>query len=127
MARPFVLCVDDERDVTDLLRFLLARAGCDTAAAASGRAALAAVRARRPDLVLLDLMLPDLDGLGLCEILRRTPATAALPVVMLTAWSSDEVRAHSRALGALDHITKPFSPRELLARLPGWLEKPAEQ
>lgn len=122
MARPYILCVDDERDVTDLLRFLFTRAGCDIAAAADGRAALAAVQARRPDLVLLDLMLPDLDGLGVCEILRRTPATANLPVVTLTAWSSDEVRAHSRALGARDHITKPFSPRELQARLPHWLE-----
>jgi DNA-binding response OmpR family regulator len=124
MARPYILCVDDERDVTDLLRFLLTRAGCDTAAAASGRAALAVLRARRPDLVLLDLMLPDLDGLGLCEILRHTPATAEIPVVMLTAWTSAEARVHGRALGALDYVTKPFSPRELVSRLPGWLGKP---
>ncbi len=125
MARPYILCVDDERDVTDLLRFLLARAGCDTAAAATGRAALDALRARRPDLVLLDLMLPDLDGLGVCEILRRTPSTADIPVVMLTAWTSDEARAHGRVLGALDHLAKPFSPRELVNRLPRWLGKTA--
>ena len=123
MARPYILCVDDERDAIDLLRFLLARAGCETTAAASGREALAALRERRPDLVLLDLMLPDLDGFGVCEILRRTPATADIPVVMLTAWTSDEARAQSRTLGALDHLAKPFSPRELLARLPRWLEK----
>ncbi|MEI6861191.1 MAG: response regulator [Verrucomicrobiota bacterium] len=123
--RPFVLCVDDERDVTDLVRFLLTRAGCEVATAASGRAALAAVRARRPDLVLLDLMLPDIDGFGLCEILRREPVTTPIPVVMLTAWATPDAQAHGLGLGAIDYITKPFSPRELVERLPGWLEKSA--
>ncbi len=119
--RPFVLCVDDERDVTDLVRFLLVRAGCEAAAAASGRAALAAVRARRPDLVLLDLMLPDIDGFSLCEILRREPTTARIPLVMLTAWATPDAQAHGLGLGALAYITKPFSPRDLVERLPGWL------
>jgi DNA-binding response OmpR family regulator len=69
--QPNVLCVDDERDMTDLLRFLLSRAGCEVRSAASGLAALAEVRARAPDLVVLDLMLPDLDGFSVCEILPR--------------------------------------------------------
>jgi DNA-binding response OmpR family regulator len=123
--RPFILCVDDERDVTDLVRFLLTRAGCEVEAAASGRAALAAVHARRPDLVLLDLMLPDIDGFGVCEILRREPETARIPVVMLTAWATNDAQSHGLSLGALDYLTKPFSPRELVARLPGWLKKTA--
>ena len=107
------------------MRFLLVRAGCEVATAASGRAALAAVRARRPELLLLDLMLPDIDGFGLCEILRREPATAAIPVVMLTAWATPDAHAHGRGLGALDYITKPFSPRELIRRLPDWLGRAA--
>ena len=123
--RPFVLCVDDESDVTGLLRFLLTRAGCETGTAASGRAALAAVRARRPDLVLLDLMLPDIDGFGVCEILRREPATADIPVVMLTAWTTRDARLHALGLGALDYLTKPFSPRDLIVRLPSWLGRGA--
>jgi len=121
--RPYVLCVDDERDVTDLVRFLLTRAGCDVASAASGRAALASVRDRRPDLLLLDLMLPDIDGFGVCEILRREPATARIPIVLLTAWATKDARAHGLGLGARDYITKPFSPRELVGRLPEWLNQ----
>ncbi len=127
VMRPFILCVDDERDVTDLVRFLLTRAGCDVGSAASGRAALAAVHARRPDLLLLDLMLPDIDGFGVCEILRRETETARIPVVMLTAWATGDARSHGLALGALDYVTKPFSPRELVGRLPGWLGKTAAE
>jgi two-component system alkaline phosphatase synthesis response regulator PhoP len=119
--RPYILCVDDERDVTDLLRFLLVRVGYEVRVAASGREALTAVRAQRPDLILLDLMLPDVDGLGLCEILRREPATAAIPIMMLTAWATPDAKAHGLALGACDYLTKPFRPSELVARVRGLL------
>jgi DNA-binding response OmpR family regulator len=115
--QPNVLCVDDERDVTDLLRFLLVRAGCEVRTAASGHAALTEVRSRPPDLVVLDLMLPDLDGFSVCEILHRDAATADIPILMLTAWATPDARSHGLKLGARDYITKPFRPHELVGRV----------
>lgn len=115
--RPYILSVDDEQDVTDLVRFHLTRAGCEVTTAASGREALDAIAARPPDLILLDLMLPDIDGFGVCEILRREARTAAIPVVILTAWATTDARSLGLELGALDYLTKPFSPRELTARV----------
>lgn len=115
--RPLILAVDDERDVTDLVAFQLTRAGCTVLTAGNGRQALASVRERRPDLIILDLMLPDIDGFGICEILRRTPATATIPVVLLTAWATADARHLGLELGALDYITKPFSPRDLVERV----------
>jgi DNA-binding response OmpR family regulator len=114
---PLILSVDDEHDVTDLIRFHLTKAGLEVITAASGREALAAIAQRRPDLVLLDLMLPDIDGFGVCEILRRDPATASLPVIILTAWATTDARNLGLDLGALDYLTKPFSPRELTERV----------
>jgi DNA-binding response OmpR family regulator len=111
-----ILSVDDERDVTDLVRFHLTKAGYDVQTAASGREALETVRLCRPDLILLDLMLPDIDGLGVCEMLRRQPATATIPVVILTAWATPDARHLGLDLGALDYLTKPFSPKEVVAR-----------
>jgi DNA-binding response OmpR family regulator len=112
-----ILSVDDESDITDLIRFHLTRAGCEVTTAASGREALDAVRARRPDLILLDLMLPDIDGFGVCEILRRTPDTATIPIVIVSAWSTPDARELGLELGALDYVTKPFSPRDLAGRV----------
>jgi two-component system, OmpR family, alkaline phosphatase synthesis response regulator PhoP len=116
-VRPLILTVDDEQDVTNLVEFHLTRAGCEVVTAANGRDALAAVAARRPDLILLDLMLPDIDGFGICEILRRDSATAAIPIVILTAWATTDARSLGLELGALDYLTKPFSPRELTERV----------
>lgn len=115
--RPLILSVDDEQDVTDLVQFHLTRAGYEVMTAANGREALACVSSRRPDLILLDLMLPDIDGFGVCEILRRESATAAIPIVILTAWATTDARSLGLELGALDYLTKPFSPRELTARV----------
>ncbi|HZP61378.1 MAG TPA: response regulator [Opitutaceae bacterium] len=112
-----ILSVDDERDVTELVHFHLTRAGHDVLTAATGREALECIRLHRPDLILLDLMLPDIDGLGVCEILRHNPATATIPVVILTAWATTDARHHGLDVGALDYLTKPFSPKELVARV----------
>jgi DNA-binding response OmpR family regulator len=112
-----VLSVDDEPDVLDLIRFHLTRAGCEVVTAASGRAALEVIRARRPDLMLLDLMLPDIDGFALCEILHRQATTATIPIVIVSAWSTDDSRNLGLELGALDFLTKPFSPKVLVARV----------
>lgn len=114
---PNVLCVDDERELTDLLKFLLTRVGYEVRTADSGQTALAAVRARPPDLIVLDLMLPDLDGFGVFEILRREPLTASIPVMMLSAWATADAKAHGLALGAQDYLTKPFRPAEIIAHV----------
>lgn len=115
--RPLILSVDDEADVTELVSFHLTKVGCDVQTAASGRAALDAIQLTRPDLLILDLMLPDIDGFGVCEILRRQPATATLPIVILSAWATPDARHLGLELGALEYVTKPFSPRELVAKV----------
>jgi two-component system, OmpR family, alkaline phosphatase synthesis response regulator PhoP len=115
--RPTILSVDDEPDVIDLISFHLTRAGYNVLTAATGREALETIRTRRPDLVLLDLMLPDIDGFGVCEILRRQPATATIPIVIISAWSTTDSRNLGLELGALDYLTKPFSPKALVERV----------
>jgi two-component system, OmpR family, alkaline phosphatase synthesis response regulator PhoP len=116
-VKSLILTVDDEQDVTDLVRFNLTRAGYEVLCAATGREALNVVRQRRPDVILLDLMLPDIDGFGVCEILRRDAATATIPIILLTAWATPDARDIGLELGALDYLTKPFSPRELVERV----------
>jgi two-component system, OmpR family, alkaline phosphatase synthesis response regulator PhoP len=112
-----ILSVDDEKDVTDLVKFHLTRAGYHVVTAATGKEALDLVEVHTPDLILLDLMLPDIDGFGVCEILRRRNATATIPIVLLTAWATHDARHLGLELGALDYLTKPFSPKELVARV----------
>ncbi len=112
-----ILAVDDEPELTALMQFHLEHAGYAVGTAANGWEALACVRERRPDLILLDLMLPDLDGFGVCEILRRDPLTATIPVIIVSSWISGDSRQLGLELGALDYITKPFSPHELVARV----------
>jgi DNA-binding response OmpR family regulator len=114
---PLILSVDDEQDVTDLVRFHLVRTGYEVITAATGREAIGLVENRHPDLILLDLMLPDIDGFGVCEILRRQPETAAIPIIILTAWATPDARNVGLDLGAIDYLTKPFSPRELVERV----------
>ena len=112
-----ILAVDDEPELTDLMHYHLVRAGHEVTTAANGWEAIHAVRTNRPDIILLDLMLPDLDGFGVCEILRRDPATATIPIIIVSAWASADSRNLGLELGALDYITKPFSPAELVARV----------
>jgi DNA-binding response OmpR family regulator len=114
---PVILSVDDELDVTDLVRFHFGEAGYEVLTATSGREAIETIRCRRPDVVLLDLMLPDIDGFGVCEILRYNANTATIPIVILSAWSTTDARHVGLELGALDYITKPFSPKNLVARV----------
>ncbi len=109
----YILTVDDEQDVANLIQLHLQRAGYEVKTAASGREALGVVGERHPALIILDLMLPDIDGFGVCEILRRDPATASIPIIILTAWATHDARNVGLELGALDYLTKPFSPREL--------------
>ncbi len=108
--------VEDEPDIRGLVVLHLARAGFRCRTAASGTQALAEVRRQRPDLVVLDLLLPEVDGLEVCRRLRGDPATAALPIIMLTARADEVDRVVGLELGADDYIVKPFSPKELVAR-----------
>jgi DNA-binding response OmpR family regulator len=118
MPRPAkILAVDDEPDLIDLMQYHLVRAGHEVTTATNGWEAIHSVRQNRPDIILLDLMLPDLDGFGVCEILRRDPLTATIPIVIVSAWSSPDSRHLGLELGALDYLTKPFSPHELVERV----------
>jgi two-component system, OmpR family, phosphate regulon response regulator PhoB len=112
-----VLIVDDEHDLASLLDFNLRSAGFSTAVASTGEAALHAARERRPELVLLDLMLPDMPGTEVCRQLRAAASTRDVLVVMLTAKGEEADRVRGFELGADDYVTKPFSVRELVLRL----------
>ena len=112
-----ILAVDDEPALTELMHFHLERAGHHVTIAANGWEAIDRIKQRRPDIILLDLMLPDLDGFGVCEILRSEPLTATIPIIIVSAWATVDSRDLGLELGALDYITKPFSPQELVERV----------
>jgi len=112
-----ILVVDDEPDAVELVAFSLQQAGFDVATAEDGAEALRQVQANPPSLIVLDLMLPEINGLEVCRLLRRNPATATIPVVMLTAKAAEIDRVVGLELGAEDYLTKPFSPRELVLRI----------
>jgi two-component system phosphate regulon response regulator PhoB len=112
-----ILIVDDEPDALEILGFKLREAGFTPLLARDGARALVAARDERPDLIVLDLMLPEVDGLEICKILRRDPMTATVPIIMLTARAAEMDRVLGLELGADDYVTKPFSPRELVLRV----------
>jgi DNA-binding response OmpR family regulator len=112
-----VLVVDDELEILELITFNLKAGGYEVVTADDGLAAINQARALLPDLIILDLMLPEMDGFTVCEMLQRSPATAHIPIIMLTAWSSELSRIISLQTGAKDYIPKPFSPRELMLRV----------
>ncbi len=112
-----ILIVDDEPDVVDLLVFNLQKAGFKTLTARDGNAALQKARNELPALIVLDLMLPGLDGTDVCRQLKADQKTAPIPVIMLTAKAEEVDRIVGLELGADDYITKPFSPRELILRV----------
>jgi two-component system phosphate regulon response regulator PhoB len=116
-AGALVLIVDDEKDLRALLDFNLKREGYRTVHAASGNEALARAVSHRPDLIVLDLNLPDLPGTEVCRRLKADPVTETIPIVMLTARSSEADRIAGFELGAEDYVPKPFSVRELVLRL----------
>ena len=116
-SSPQVLIVDDERDLVRLLEFNLQQAGFETAAAYAGVEALEKVRQRVPDLVVLDLMLPDIPGNEVCRQLKASPRTRHVPVLMLTARTDEVDRVVGFEVGADDFVTKPFSVRELVLRI----------
>lgn len=112
-----ILIVDDEPDALELVGFNLKRAGFDILSASDGKEALRKAREFSPDLMVLDLMLPEIDGLELCRMLRADPLTRSMPIIMLTAKAAEVDRVLGLELGADDYLTKPFSPRELILRI----------
>jgi len=125
-----VLLIEDDRDIVELVRYNLEREGFQVTAATDGASGLAQVRKSPPEILLLDLMLPKLSGLEICKEIRRDSALNRLPILMLTARGEEADRVVGLEMGADDYVTKPFSPRELVARVKALLrrtEPPDEQ
>jgi DNA-binding response OmpR family regulator len=118
-----ILVVEDDPDIAELVARYLDKAGFTAERAASGRDALATIAAKPPDLVVLDLMLPQVDGLEVCRVVRSDPKTASIPIIMLTARAEESERIVGLELGADDYLTKPFSPNELVARVRALLRR----
>lgn len=123
MAAAEILVVDDDPQIVRLVRSYLEQAGFRVVTAEDGEIALHIIRASRPDLVILDLMLPGRDGLSLTQLIRSDPALATLPILMLTARVDDLDRILGLELGADDYVTKPFQPREVVARVKAILRR----
>lgn len=117
MPRSTVLIIEDESDIANLVKFHLEKAGHTAIVAATGRMGLESIARQRPDLIILDIMLPDLDGLEVCRKIKRDAATSAIPVLMVSARGEENDIVAGLELGAEDYVTKPFSPRVLLARV----------
>ncbi len=118
-----VLIVEDDADVVDLLRYNLSKAGFGVLIARDGLKGLEIARRGRPDLVVLDLRLPQMDGYAVCKALKNDSDTTALPIVILTARAEPGERVHGLEIGADDYMTKPFSPRELVLRVKALLRR----
>jgi DNA-binding response OmpR family regulator len=119
---PYILVVDDEPNIVVSLEFLLKKEGYDVRVERDGEAALAAVAERRPDLILLDVMVPKRDGYDICQAIRTNPAWRGIRIIMLTAKGREVERDKGLALGADEYVTKPFSTRELVARVKEMLD-----
>jgi two-component system alkaline phosphatase synthesis response regulator PhoP len=115
--------VDDEQDIVDLVAYNLEKEGYETLKALDGEKALQLVRTKTPDLVVLDLMLPGIQGLEVCKRIRKDPETASIPIIMLTAKGAEIDKIVGLEVGADDYITKPFSVKELLARIKAVLRR----
>ena len=126
MARPSVLIVEDEREIADLIQFNLVRAGFDATTVHRGKDALEAIRKSPPDIVVLDLMLPDQDGLEICRRIRASSEGSRIAIVMVTARGDEADIVTGIELGADDYIAKPFSPRVLVARVKAVLRRSGE-
>ncbi len=118
-----ILVVEDDPDIAELVERYLSKAGLSTDRATSGQAALEAIALKAPDLLVLDLMLPPLDGLEICRRVRAHDKTANIPIIMLTARAEESERIVGLELGADDYLAKPFSPNELVARVRALLRR----
>ena len=127
MAKGTIMVVEDEVDILELLRFNLAKEGYHVEYSANGKDGLKKIMTLQPNLVILDLMLPDLDGLEICREMKASPNTKHIPIIMLTAKGEEADIVTGLELGADDYITKPFSLRELIARIKAVLRRKTEE
>ena len=122
-----ILIVEDEKDIIKLLEYNLKKEGFNTSVAQDGEDALDMAPRLHPDLIILDLMLPGVDGWDVCKALKKETKTATIPIIMLTAKSQESDKVVGLELGADDYVTKPFSPRELIARIKAVLRRVKEK
>jgi two-component system alkaline phosphatase synthesis response regulator PhoP len=123
MSKGTVLVIDDEEDLIELVRYNLEKEGFHVIGAGDGESGLSKVAGEKPDVIVIDLMLPGMDGLEVCRSLRAENGTSGIPIIMLTAKASESDRIVGLELGADDYVTKPFSPRELIARIKALLRR----
>lgn len=123
MSKGIVLIIDDEEDLIELVQYNLSKEGFEVIGAGDGESGISLALRKKPDVVIIDLMLPGIDGLEVCRSLRSRPETAQIPVIMLTAKASESDRVVGLEIGADDYVTKPFSPRELAARIKALLRR----
>ncbi len=123
MAKKKILVIEDDRDISELINYNLDREGYDVSCLYEGVSAVDYVRKRLPDLVLLDLMLPEVDGIEICRLLKSNDVTKKIPIIMLTAKSEESDVVVGLQMGADDYISKPFSPKVLLARVKALLRR----
>ena len=122
--RKKILIVEDNAELLELLRLAVKQAGFSVITATNGIEALDQVKSAEPDLVVLDLVLPELDGFAVCETLRRNPATGHIPIILLTGLTSEFTRYAGIESGADEYVTKPASPEHLVSRIRHWLKHP---
>ena len=127
MSKPLVVVVEDEADIQDVIAYNLKRDGYEVLTASRGDEGLSLIQAKMPDLVILDLMLPGIDGLTICQQLRTDPKTKNLPIIILSAKEEEADVVIGLGFGADDYVPKPFSPRELLARVKAVLRRSSSQ
>ncbi len=127
MAKPKILIVEDDPDISELIHFNLEKAGYQTVRAEDGEQALRLTQKHQPDLILLDLLLPGLNGLEVCRRLKRDPAVQHIPIMMVTAKGDEMDRVVGLELGADDYVVKPFSIREIILRIQKLLDRREKQ
>jgi phosphate regulon transcriptional regulator PhoB len=127
MAKGKILIVEDDRDIVEMVEYNLREEGYATVSALNGEDGVNSARKERPDLIILDIMLPVMDGFEVCRALKSDEATARIPIIILSAKSQETDKVVGLELGADDYVTKPFSPRELIARIRAIMRRGAEQ
>ena len=127
MSKEKILIVEDEKDIVKMLNYNLKKEGLKTLSVRNGEDAIDSARSEHPDLIILDLMLPGIDGLEVCKTLKGDSKSASIPIIMLTAKGQESDKVVGLELGADDYVTKPFSPRELIARIKAVLRRGKEK
>lgn len=123
MSKEKILIIEDDHDIVEMIQYNLKQEGYATLSASDGKEGVDLARTKHPDLIILDIMLPTMDGFEVCRILKNEPVTADIPIAILSAKSQDTDKVVGLELGADDYVTKPFSPRELIARIKAILRR----